>query len=497
MGAKEDKRKQNREGWLPWLENLEKMRAEALQMGGEERIERLVHQRGRLDARQRIERLFDPGTFVEIGQLVGSLEKIPGDAFVCGAGKIHGRPAMGGVEDFSVMGGSIGSGGSSKRYRLAELAKQEKVPLVTMLDGAGHRLTDTGGGGRAPNDLLAMADLSGHVPMVCLILGASAGHSALAAPLSDFVIMAEYSSMFTGGPPLVKAAIGEDVTKEELGGYRVCTEIAGSAHNVAKDDAACIQMARDYLSYFPLHAGGTLPTRGGGDTGPRRVEEILEIIPTNDRQPYKMHEVIRLIVDDGTYFEYQPRYGRPLICALAYLGGRVVAIVANNPSVGAGALDSAAAIKAADFLTMLGHYGHPVIFLTDNPGVLAGTRAEREGILKWGGKMFHAERRLTNPKINVLMRKGFGFGLVNMAGTPFDNQTQTYSFPSMNLAAMPAGSGGKSAKLDEETQAQVEAEQKSGPYRMANRMGVDDVIDPRELRNALLNGLMLTEGRED
>jgi acetyl-CoA carboxylase carboxyltransferase component len=486
VGSKEDRRKQNREGWLPWIENLEKMRGRALEMGGSERIERLVYKRGRMD----------PGTFVEIGQLVGSLEKIPGDAYVCGMGKIHGKPAMGGVEDFSVMGGSIGSGGSAKRYRIAELAMRERVPLVTMLDGAGHRLTDTGGGGRAPNDLLAMADLSGHVPMVCLILGAAAGHSALAAPLSDFVIMAEYSSMFTGGPPLVKAAIGEDVTKEELGGVKVCAEIAGSAHNVARDDAAAIDMARDYLSYLPLHAGGALPTREGPDTGPRRIEEMLEIIPTNDRQPYKMHEVLERVVDARTLFEVQPGYGRALITALAYMGGRAVAILANNPSVGAGALDSAAAIKAADFLDMVGRYGHPVIFLTDNPGVLAGTRAEREGILKWGGKMFHAERRLRNPKINVLLRKGFGFGLVNMAGTPFDNQTVTYSFPSMNLASMPAVSGGKSAKLDAETQAQVEAEQKSGPYRMANGMGVDDVIDPRDLRNALLNGLMLTEGRD-
>ena len=333
--------------------------------------------------------------------------------------------------------------------------------------------------------------------MVCLILGAAAGHSALAAPLSDFVIMAEYSSMFTGGPPLVKAAIGEEVSKEELGGWKVCAEIAGSAHNVAKDDGAAIDMAREFLSYFPLHAGGRLPVREGGDTGPRLLEEILEIIPTNDRQPYEMHRVIELLVDDGEYFEYQPLYGKALITALAFIGGKAVAIVANNPAIGAGALDSAGAIKATDFLTMIGHYGHPVVFLTDNPGVLAGTRAEREGILKWGGRMFHAERRLSNPKINVLIRKGFGFGLVNMAGTPFDNQTWTYSFPSMNLASMPAVSGGKSAKLDEETQAQVEAEQRSGPYRMANRLGVDDVIDPRELRNALRSALQLTKGRSD
>ena len=284
MGAKDEQRKSNRLAWKSWIEQLEHMRERAALMGGPERLERLVYQRGRLDARQRIDRLFDPGTFVEIGQLVGSLEKIPGDAYVCGMGRIGGRPALGGVEDFSVLGGSIGSGGSAKRYRIAELARQERIPLVTILDGAGHRLTDTGGG-RAPNDLLAMADLSGHVPMVCLVLGAAAGHSALAAPLSDFVIMAEYSSMFTGGPPLVKAALGEDVTKEELGGAVVCAEIAGSAHNVAADDGAAIDMARQYLSYFPLHAGGPLPRREGSDTGPGASTRYSRFSPRTTVSP--------------------------------------------------------------------------------------------------------------------------------------------------------------------------------------------------------------------
>jgi acetyl-CoA carboxylase carboxyltransferase component len=152
-------------------------------------------------------------------------------------------------------------------------------------------------------------------------------------------------------------------------------------------------------------------------------------------------------------------------------------------------------MKAADFLEVVGRYGHPVIFLIDNPGVLAGTRAEREGILKWGGKMFLAERRLKNPKISILMRKGFGFGLVNMGGCPFDNQSQSYALPGVNLAAMPAQSGGRSAKLDAETQAEVEAAQKAGPYAMANRLGVDEVIDPRDMRNAILSALTLSETR--
>ena len=199
--AKRDRGRENREAWGPWLEKLERLRAAAGAMGGPERVGRLMHSRGRLDARQRIERLFDPGTFVEIGRLAGSGDA-PADAFVCGMGRIDGRPVLAGVEDFSVLGGSIGSPGSAKRYRIAELALQEGVPLVMMLEGAGHRLTDTGSG-RAPNDLLAMADLSGHVPMVCIVMGASAGHGALAAPLSDFVDqrVGRFNAIVTHGWP--------------------------------------------------------------------------------------------------------------------------------------------------------------------------------------------------------------------------------------------------------------------------------------------------------
>ncbi len=488
------KKKSFRDEWLPLLEELESIQNESRAMGGPERVERLMHSRGKLDARQRIETLFDPGSFMEIGALASNTAGIPADAFVCGTGQINGRLAVAGAEDFSVLGGSIGGPGSSKRYRVAEIAMRERIPLVMMLEGAGHRMTDTGGG-RAPQDLAAMADLKGHVPMVCMVMGASAGHGALAAPLSDFVIMTAYGSMFTGGPPLVKAALGEDVTKEELGGAKICTEIAGSAHNVADDDTAAIAMARHYLSYLPQSREATPPRREGPDTEPRRIEELLDIIPPNDRHPYKMRRVIDLLVDEGTAFEFQPRYGRSLIALLAFMGGRAVAIVANDPMVGAGAVDTPAAMKATDFLEMVGNFSLPVIFLADNPGVLAGTKAEQSGILKWGGKMFHAERRLTNPKIYVTMRKAFGFGMVTMGGLPFDGQSLYFSLPGVNTAAMPAVAGGKASRLDPETQAQVEREQRSGPYKQANRLGCDEVLDPRELRNGILWGLGLSEDR--
>jgi acetyl-CoA carboxylase carboxyltransferase component len=450
--------------------------------------------RGKLDARARLAALFDAGTFVEFGGLTGGTAA-PADALVAGFGKVEGRSVVAAAEDFTVLGGSIGAGSSNKRYRAVELAHQERVPLVFMLDGAGHRLTETGGYGRSPNDLLALADLSGRVPMVCLVLGASAGHGALTSPLSDFTIMSEAGAMFTGGPPLVKAALGEDVTKEQLGGPKVCAEIAGTVHNVAKSDGEAIALARRYLSYLPSNCYGAPPHREGPDAGPRLIDDMLELIPPSDRKPYKMHRVIERVVDRGSFFEIQPMYGASLIVGFAFLGGQSCALVANDPWVRSGSLDSAAAIKAMDFLETAGRFNLPVIFLADNPGVMAGTKAEREGILKWAGKMFRAERRLRVPKIHVTFRKAFGFGSTTMAHNPFDHQTLQLSFPNLTMSSMPAGPGGQSAKLSAEEQARVEEDQRAGAWRMASTLGTDDVIDPREIRNKLLQALELARER--
>jgi len=490
----------DRHGWGPLLDDLAKRQARARAMGGEERIER-QRTRGRLNARERLQALFDPDSFVELGALVGGVREpdepeTPADALVAGMGQIEGRPALGWAEDVTVLGGSIGSAGTAKRVRLCELALQERVPLVTMLEGAGHRLTEAmRSQGRAPNDLQTLADLSGVVPLVCLVLGASAGHSALAAPLADFTVMTESASMFTGGPPLVKAALGEDVSKEELGGVKVHTEQSGVAHNAASDDAAAIALARRYLSHFPSSADKPPPRRDGPDAGPRRLDDILRLIPADERRPYDMHGVLELLVDEDSLLELQPGYGRAIVTALAFLGGRSVAIVANNPAVGAGSVDSAAARKAADFMDVAGAFKLPVVFLADNPGVMAGTKAEREGILHWAGRMFAAQHRLQVPKLHVTLRKAFGFGSSTMAMNPFDAQTISLAFPGMTLGAMPSASGGASAGLDSDAQAQVDAEQAGGPYRTASSMAFDDVIDPRELRNALLQGLALSTQR--
>jgi methylmalonyl-CoA decarboxylase subunit alpha len=482
-------------GWGPALEEIERRKAEALAMGGEQRLLR-QRERGRLNARQRIATLFDPGSFYEIGSLVGTTDDppVPGDALVAGSGRIGGRPALAGAEDFTVLGGSIGSGASDKRYRLCQLARQERVPLVMMLEGAGHRVTNEASG-RRPGDLMGLAELSGSVPMVCLVLGASAGHGALTAPLSDFSVMTETASIFAAGPPLVKSGTGEDVTKEALGGPQVAAEASGVIHNVVPDDIEAIALARRYLAHFPLNAWEAPPRRDGPDTGPRRLDELLALIPPNPRRPYPILPVLEELVDDGDLLEVQPRFGRSIVTALAHVGGRSVAIVANDPSVMAGTIDSNAADKVAHFLDVAGAFGLPCIFLADNPGVLAGTPAERQGILRHAARMFAVQHRLAVPKLHVTLRKAFGFGSSIMAMNPFDGQTITLAFPSITLGALPASSEG-SAISDPEERARMAAEQAKASITAGSRLAYDDVIDPRDLRNALLAGLDLAEGRD-
>lgn len=344
--------------WKPLLDDLDGRRRAARAMGGGERIER--HKTGgRLDARGRIDELVDPSTFVELGALVGSVQRgatppAPADGLIAGHGLIDGRPVLVGAEDFTVMGGSIGLGNASKRQRLAQLAAQERVPLVMLLEGAGERAQNAfERRGRGPNDLQSLAALSGLVPTIAVVMGASAGHGALTAALMDFVVMVEGAAIFSAGPPLVKAATGEDVDKETLGGTAVHTVLSGVAHNTAPDDGAALALCRRYLSYFPSNAWERPPrTRDGGDTSERTLDVLLDLVPADPRRPYDVLPVIDALCDAGTVLEIQPAFGRSVVTALARLGGEVVAVVANQPAVKAGAIDSDAADKAARFLEL-------------------------------------------------------------------------------------------------------------------------------------------------
>jgi len=497
----DDAKDEDLHGWGPMLAALEKKEGAARAMGGQEKLE-TRRTRGALNARERIAALLDPESFREIGTLAGSEvsegeRPAPADAFPAGFGCIHGRPVLVGAEDFTVMGGSIGLAAADKRYRLTQLAAQERVPLVLLLEGAGHRMTNAlKGHGRTPNDLQGLVDLSGLVPTVCIVLGPSAGHGALAAPLMDFAVMEDSASLFTAGPPLVEAATGEKIDKHDLGGPDVHVSTSGVIHNRAEGEAEAIELARGYLRYFPQSAWDACPRHdSSSDSGERRLDEILKLIPPDSRKPYKMKRVLECLVDRGSLFEVQPNFGSAVITALAFLGGQSVAVVANDPMAKAGALDTDAGNKAARFLEVVGSFHLPVIFLADNPGVQAGSKAERAGALRAAARLFAAQRRLQSPKLHVTVRKAFGFGSSVMAMNPFDDQTLSVAFPGATLGAMPAAGGGAAAKADATEQAALDAQQSGGPYRVASTLGYDEVIDPRELRNVLLAGLRLAAGR--
>ena len=486
--------------WSAVLAELERRRAFAHAMGGGAKLDK-QHAAGKLDARQRAAALFDPGSFAELGALAANLsegraEPAPADALIAGFGRVQGRPVLAGIEDFTVLGGSIGDAGASKRLRLVQLAIQERVPLVFMLEGAGHRLTNEHAT-PSPNDLQALVELSGLAPMVCLVLGASAGHGALAAPLSDFVVMTRAAALFVAGPPIVRGALGEAVTKEELGGPQVHVDASGVAHNVVADDAEAIALARRYLGYFPQNAWQAPPIDERGDTGPRRLDAILGLIDPDPRVAFDMRALLALLADRDSVLEVQPSYGASIVTALARLGGHSVALVANNPAAGAGAVDAAAAQKAARFLQVADAFHLPALFLADNPGVLPGRASERAGALRHAARMFAVQHRLRVPKLHVTLRKAFGFGSSVMAMNPFDAQTLTLALPAISLGAMPAASGAAASGLDEAGRRRALAEETSAAWRLADRMVYDDVIDPRELRNALLTGLALCLGRRD
>ena len=476
-------------GWGPVLDDLAERRRQGRAMGGPERL--ATHNRpGRLDARDRVALLLDPGTFREIGTLAGT---VPADAIVAGSGRIEGRPVMVGAEDFTVAAGTIGPASNSKRHRLAELALQDRMPLVMLLEGAGYRTTERGHG-RAPTDLIMQARCSGLVPVVTAVLGPSAGHGALIAPMSDFTVMTDDAAIFTAGPPVVRQATGEDVPKEELGGPAVALA-SGLIHNRAADDADALAQVRRYLGYLPTSTWSYAEVVPGPDAGPRPVPELLELIPRDQRRVYDIRPVISALVDGGRWFEVQPEFGRTLVCALARLGGEPVLVVANQPRVMAGAIDVDGADKAARWITVADSFHLPIVFLADNPGVLPGTGSERAGILRSGARMFAAQTQASTTKVNLTLRKAYGFGSMVMAMIGFDGQSATLAFPGATLGAMGAGASTTATRADADQAEALRQAELEASFRSAAALGFDDLIDPREARDTLLDVLARARSR--
>jgi methylmalonyl-CoA decarboxylase subunit alpha len=475
----------NAKTWDETLDDLGRRRARVLEMGGPERVAK--HRgKGKLDARARIERLLDPGTFQEFGTLVGG--EVAADAIVTGSGLINGTPVMVGAEDFTTLAGTIAPGSNSKRYRLAELAVRNKVPLVMLLEGAGFRPTGDHYG-RTPTDLLAQAQCSGKVPMVTGVLGPSAGHGALIGPVADFAIMSRQGAIFTAGPPVVKVSTGEDISKEDLGGPDVALP-SGVIHNVAETDEDVLDEIRRYLSYFPPSAWSYPPVYLPDEsTGPRTTPELLNIISRDNRNTYDMRAVLDVVFDGTDWFEVQPEHGTAIICALAHLGGHPVAVVANQPQVLAGSIDAAAADKAAHFIMVADSFHLPIIFLADNPGMLPGSESEREGVLRSGARMFVAQTAATTLKLHVTLRKAYGFGSMVMSLIGFDGQAGTFAYPGATMGAMSAAALSNASHAQDDLAAELREMELKASYHSAEHMGFDELIRPEETRNALLLSL--------
>jgi acetyl-CoA carboxylase carboxyltransferase component len=468
-------------GWPALEARLAAARARATAMGGPQRRERL-QAAGKLDALARVLALVDPGSWRELGTFAGLMIDHPRDGYVAGHATIDGRPVLVGSEDPTVAGGSIGLAGLAKRARLAELAAAHRTPLVLMLDGAGHRVTTTPERrSPAPTDLARLAAATAVVPTIAIVHGPSAGHGALSAPLCDAVVMVRgQSQLFIAGPPLVEAATGERIDKETLGGAAIHLA-SGVAHLGASNDLDALGLARRLLSYLRGVPGGAAEPVG----------RLTAAIPADQRRPYDVLGAINAIVDGDSTIELSAAHAPELVTALARLGGRVVAVVANQPAVLGGALTAAAAHKGAAFVTLADRRGLPLLMLADTPGVLPGAAAERSGALAAGAAMFAAVHRHRGPLLHVTLRKAFGFGSSLMGQNPGAGQLVTLALPDAAVGAMGARGASAVAGLDDADAGRLADLERSGPWRLADTMSYDEVVGPDDLRSALLDALRL------
>jgi acetyl-CoA carboxylase carboxyltransferase component len=485
-------------------------------MGGAAKVAR-QHERGKLTCRERLERFFDDGAYFELG-LHGSQadyqspEAPPADAVVCGWGKVDGRPVAAAAYDFTVKGGSIGMVGETKVTRLRELSLRCRMPMVWFVDSAGARIEPTGEAGAFISQFAGTGHLfreevlmSGVVPLVAAMVGPGAAGTAYIPGLADFVPMVEgVGSMALGGPPLVKAVTGQDVDEQELGGSKVHTEKSGVGDLEVPDEAACIAVIKDYLSYLPSHCEERPPIAACTDPIDRREERLLGLLPESTRQPYDMYALLTAIVDGGRLLDIKPRWARSIITCLARLGGRPVGIVANNPKQLGGILTIDAADKAARFIQICDAFGLSLVFLMDVPGFMVGTQVEHAGIIRHGAKMLHVMASATVPKLTVVVRKGYGAGYYVMAGRAYEPDLLV-AWPGAEISVMGAEGMvgiaqrkifGDEPPSPEARRALTEQIQKTIDIQRVAGLGlVDDIIDPRDTRPLLCRAVEMSWNR--
>ncbi|HEY5344565.1 MAG TPA: acyl-CoA carboxylase subunit beta [Solirubrobacteraceae bacterium] len=499
----------------PLVEDLEARRAKIREGGGEEKIQK-QHERDKLTARERIALLLDAGTFTELGiharphssQRAMDGVDAPADGVITGYGKVDGRLTAVCAYDFTVMAGSMGMTGEFKVTRLRELALTKRMPFIWLLDSAGARVQEAAGAMFAGSGHLFREEvvMSGVIPQIAALMGPCAAGTAYIPGLADFVPMVKgRGSMALAGPHLVKAAVGEDVTQEELGGSRVHTRKSGVGDMEVGSDEECIDRIKAYLSYMPQNCEERPPVRAVSDPIDRREEALLDVLPESNRKPYDMYEVIRRITDDGEYFDMKGQWAKTIITCFARFGGRPAGIVANQPKQLGGILDNDSADKAARFVNLCNAFGIPLVFLMDVPGFMVGTKVEAAGIIRHGAKMLYAVANATVPKITVITRKAYGAGYYVMNGRAYEPDL-IVAWPSAEISVMGA-EGVVEIAFRKQVEEAEDPEAKKAEliegfreifdvYIAAGNDLVDDVIDPRETRETICRGLEMSAGKK-
>ncbi|HVF54404.1 MAG TPA: acyl-CoA carboxylase subunit beta [Actinomycetota bacterium] len=498
------------------MEALRALKSEAALGGGQAAIDK-QHDRGKSTARERVEKLLDPGTFVETDMLVrhrshgfGIEEKRPyGDAVITGWGTIDGRKVFVFSQDFTVFGGSLGEVMGEKVCKIMDLALETGAPVIGINDSGGARIQE-GAASLAGYGYIFDRNVrsSGVVPQISAIMGPCAGGAVYSPAMTDFTFMVEGTShMFITGPEVIKAVTGEEVTQEELGGALSHASKSGVAHFVAADDDACLEQIRYLMSFIPSNNFESPPYFPPEDDPMRSCPELLDLLPDSSNKPYDMHEVIKSVFDDGEFFEVHAHWAGNMLCGFARLAGHPVGVVANQPQVLAGTLDITSSTKAARFVRFCDAFNIPLVTFVDVPGFLPGTEQEYGGIIRHGSKLLYAFSEATVPRLTVITRKAYGGAYVVM-NSKHIRADVSFAWPSAEIAVMGAEGAvniihrkeiagaddpeGRRAQLIDDYK-----ERFSTPYIAAERGYVDDVIEPQDTRVKLVQALeMLRSKRE-
>jgi propionyl-CoA carboxylase beta chain len=487
--------------------------------GGGDRIER-QHAAGKLTARERLELLLDPGTFVEMDKFVThrcrdfgmEQQKVYGDGVVTGYGNVDGRLVYVFAQDFTVFGGSLSGAYASKICKIMDLAMKVGAPVIGLNDSGGARIQE------GVESLAGYADIftrnvlaSGVIPQISAIMGPCAGGAVYSPAMTDFILMVENTSyMFITGPDVIKAVTHEDVTKEALGGAHTHAARSGVCHFASPDEPRCLQLIRELLAFLPSNNLSDPPMRPTKDPAEREEARLDQVVPREPQKPYDIKDIITQVVDDRVFLEVQPEYALNMVIGLARLDGRPVGVVANQPAHLAGCLDIDASIKAARFVRFCDCFNLPLVTFVDVPGFLPGTDQEYGGIIKHGAKLLYAFTEATVPKVTVITRKAYG-GAYDVMASKHIRADVNFAYPTAEIAVMgPEGAvniifKGELDRVSKEEKEAARAEYIAeyratfaNPYKAAELGYIDEVIRPRQTRRRLIQSLrMLRNKRQD